>query len=88
MVKIDFRKVEVETNFDGTKEEIDISKQLANYAKLKTSDIAFEDFCRDIYYNGEVDISEQYKQELLRIVKDSNFLAFVKRGIINSLNKV
>lgn len=84
---IDFRKVEVEVNFDGTKEIIDVSKQLANYAKMKTSDIAFEDFCRDIYYNGIVDVNDVQKQELLRIVNDSQFFAYVKRGIINLLNQ-
>lgn len=83
---IDFRKVEVEVNFDGTKEVLDISKQLANYAKMKTSDIAFEDFCRGIYYQGEVEVSEAYKKELLRIVGESQFLAYIKRGIINLLN--
>lgn len=87
-MKVDFRKVEVETNFDGTKKVIDISKQLANYAKMKTSDIAFEDFCREIYYNGEVEISEQHKKELLRIVNESQFFAYIKRGIINLLNNV
>ena len=85
-MKIDFTKVEVEVNFDGTKEKIDISKQLANYAKMKTSDIAFEDFCREIYYNGEVEVSEQHKMELLRIVNESQFFAYIKRGIINLLN--
>lgn len=84
---IDFRKVEVEVNFDGTKEIIDVSKQLANYAKMKTSDIAFEDFCREIYYNGSVDVNDLQKQELLRIVNDSQFFAYVKRGIINLLNQ-
>lgn len=83
---IDFRKIEVEVNFDGTKEVLDISKQLANYAKMKTSDIAFEDFCREIYYQGEVEVSEAYKKELLRIVGESQFLAYIKRGIINLLN--
>ena len=85
-MKIDFTKVEVEVNFDGTKEKIDISKQLANYAKMKTSDIAFEDFCREIYYNGEVEVSKQHKMELLRIVNESQFFAYIKRGIINLLN--
>lgn len=84
---VDFRKIEVETNFDGTKEVIDISKQLANYAKMKTSDIAFEDFCREIYYNGEVEVNETNKKELLRIVNESQFFAYIKRGIINILNK-
>lgn len=84
-MKVDFKKVEVEIDFEGTKEVIDISKQLANYAKMKTSDISFEDFCREIYYNGEVEVCEQHKEELLRIVKESQLFAYIKRGVINLL---
>lgn len=82
---VDFRKIEVEVDFDGTKEIVDVSKQLANYAKMRTSDIAFEDFCREIYYKGEVDVNEEQKAELLKIVNASAFFAYIKRGIINKL---
>lgn len=85
-MNVDFRKIEVETNFDGTKELVDVSKELANLAKMKTCDIAFEDFCREIYYKGEVEVNEQQKQELIGIVNESKFYAFIKRGIINALN--
>lgn len=87
-MKKDFRKVEIEVNFDGEKRTIDVSKELANYCKQKTTDIGFEDFCRDIYHKGEVDITEEYKNAIISIISDKTcaFYAMVKRGIINMLN--
>ena len=87
-MKIDFKKVEIEVNFDGEKKIVDVSKELANYCKQKNTDIGFEDFCRDIYHKGEVDITEEYKNAIINIISDKNcaFYAVVKRGIINLLN--
>lgn len=84
----DFRKVEIEVNFDGEKRIVDVSKELANYCKQKTTDIGFEDFCREIYHKGEVDVSDEYKNAIISIISDGNcaFYAMVKRGIINLLN--
>ena len=85
---VDFRKVEVEINFEGEKRIVDVSKDLANYCKSKTTDIGFEDFCRDIYHNGEVDVCEEYTNAIKSLIsaKECPFYAFVKRGIINYLN--
>lgn len=87
-MKIDFRKVKVEINFDGESHIVDVSKELANYCKQKTTDIGFEDFCRDIYHKGEVDVAEEHKNAIISIISDKNcaFYAMVKRGIINLLN--
>jgi uncharacterized OsmC-like protein len=88
-MKTDFRKVEIEVNFEGEKKIVDVSKELANYCKQKTTDIGFEDFCRDIYHNGEVEVSSEHKLAIISLVRDKNcpFFAMVKRGIINLLNK-
>ena len=90
MKKIDFRKITVEINFDGEKRDIDVHKELANYAKLKTTDIGFEDFCREIYHNGEVEVDDKYAKVLKSILSlpDCYFYAYVKRGIINALNDI
>lgn len=86
-MKIDFRKIEVEINFEGEKRCVDVSKDLANYCKSKTTDIGFEDFCREIYHNGEVEVSAEYADAVIAIVsaKECPFYAFVKRGIIKRL---
>ena len=87
-MKINFRKVEIEVNFDGEKQVVDVSKELANYCKQKTTDIGFEDFCREIYHKGEVEINEDYKNAIISIISNKNcaFYAMVKRGIIDLLN--
>ena len=84
---IDFRNIEVEINFEGEKKTVDISKDLANYCKSRTTDIGFEDFCREIYHNGKVEVCEEYAQAIISILSASNcpFYAFVKRGVFNVL---
>lgn len=84
---VDFRKVEIEVNFDGEKKTVDVSKELANYCKQKTTDIGFEDFCREIYHKGEVEVTDEYKNAIISIISDKGcaFYAMVKRGIINLL---
>lgn len=86
-MRIDFRKITVEFNFEGEKREVDVHKELANYAKTRTTDIGFEDFCREIYHNGDVDINDDYKKILIGILRDKQcpFFAYIKRGVINSL---
>ena len=86
-MKIDFRKIVVEINFEGERRIVDVSKDLANYCKSRTTDIGFEDFCRDIYHTGEVEVSAEYADAIIAIVSAKNcpFYAFVKRGIIKSL---
>lgn len=86
---VNFRKVEVEINFEGEIQIADVSKELANYCKCRTTDIGFEDFCRDIYHKGEVDVPDEYKTAIVDLVssKSCPFYAFVKRGIIEALNK-
>jgi hypothetical protein len=87
-MKIDFRRISVEVNFEGEMKEIDVHKELANFAKMKTTDIGFEDFCREIYHNGEIEVTEQYAKVIKAIISlpDCYFYAYVKRGILNALN--
>lgn len=87
---INFRSIEVEINFEGEKIIADVSKELANFCKSRTTDIGFEDFCRDIYHKGAVEVSKEYAEAIKTIVtaRDCPFYAFVKRGIINELNKI
>ena len=86
-MKIDFRKIVVEINFEGERRIVDVSKDLANYCKSRTTDIGFEDFCREIYHTGEVEVSAEYADAIIAIVSAKNcpFYAFVKRGIIKRL---
>ena len=87
---IDFRSIEVEINFEGEKKNADVSKELANFCKSRTTDIGFEDFCREIYHKGTVEVNKEYAEAIKTIVtaRDCPFYAFVKRGIINELNNI
>lgn len=89
-MKVDFSKIKVEINFEGETAIVDVRHSLANFAKLRTNDIGFEDFCREIYHSeGDIEISDEYAELLIGIVelKDCQLLATVKREIINRLKQ-
>ena len=89
IMTVDFKNIEVEVNFEGERGKADVSKDLANYCKCRTTDIGFEDFCREIYHKGTVDVPEEYKEAIIEIIrtKECPFYACIKRGIIEALNK-
>lgn len=78
-MKIDFRKVKTCT-FDGTENEWDIAKELANTIYAKTSDIGEFELARSIYNNGEVDLTEEQVGIVKRYVSEG-FKAFVQEGV-------
>lgn len=58
MKKADFRKVEIE-NINGEKEVVDLSKILGNglYARAQTLEVV--ELARNIWKNGEVELSDE-----------------------------
>lgn len=58
MKKIDFRKIQVE-NIEGIKNEADVSKQLGNQLYMQGRNIEECELGRDIYHNGEVELSDK-----------------------------
>lgn len=89
-MKIDFSNIEVEVNFEGDTRRVDIRRDLANFAKVKTMDIGLEDFCRKIYYSkGEIEVPDKYAHALIEIVmlRDCPFYAFVKSGVLKLLRQ-
>jgi hypothetical protein len=89
-MKIDFTKIEVQVSFDGTRKTFNIAKNVGNdmmYNGSVIKDIGFEELARQIYFSdGEVEIPPQYIQSLLQVVLESNYLATIKRYLINVLN--
>ena len=79
-MKVDFRKLKVQLNFEGDPAELDVSKQLGNLINSSTADFAVSDYAREIYYKGEVAI--QFNEAIAEIVKNSAFLVPVKRAIM------
>ena len=90
MITIDFTKLKVQVSFDGTEREFNVAKALGNGMMYNSSvllDIGFEDLARKIYYStGDVEVPEQYAQHIVQVVTESNFIAAVKRTLIQKLN--
>ena len=87
-MKINFRKIEAQTSFEGGRQTFDAAETVGNEMMYNGSillDIGFEDLAKSIYYSKDaVEIPERYSKEL--VVKNSRLIAAVKREIINQLN--
>ena len=90
MNKINFKQFEAQTSFEGTKETFDIARTLGNAMMYNSSillDIGFEELAKEIYYSeGEVEVPDNYKTAIKEVVKQSSFIAAVKRQLIKKLD--
>lgn len=90
-MKINFKKIEVQTSFEGTKQALDAAQTVGNEMMYNGSvllDIGFEDLAKEIYYSKDaVEIPERYHKAMELVVKNSRLIAAVKREIINQLNR-
>ena len=84
-MKINFKKIEAQTSFEGAKQTFDVAETVGNEMMYNGSillDIGFEDLAREIYYSKDaVEIPEL-------VVKNSRLIAAVKRAVINQLNVI
>lgn len=89
-MKVNFKAFEAQTSFEGAKQTFDITKTLGNEMMYNSSillDIGFEDLAKTIYYSdGEVEVPEQYCEAIIKVVKQSSFIAAIKREVINRLS--
>lgn len=89
-MKINFRKIEAQTSFEGGKQTFDVVETVGNEMMYNGSillDIGFEDLAKTIYYSTDaVEVPERYCKALELVVKNSRLIAAVKREIINQLN--
>jgi len=76
--KIDFRKVPV-INIDGKMELADISKTLGNLIFSSAKDIDEDTLSKDIYHNGEIDLTDKSKDTILESAK--NFAYFLRESL-------
>ena len=88
-MKVNFRIIEVQVSFEGEKRVFDIAREIGNMMMYNGSillDIGFEDLARTIYYSdGEVEVPERYCKAIIEVVKQSSFIAAIKREVINLL---
>ena len=90
-MKINFKKIEAQTSFEGTTQTFDVAQVVGNYMMYNSTillDIGFEELARTIYYSyEEVEIPAEYCKALEAVIRKSNLMATIKREIINQLNK-
>lgn len=90
-MKVNFKAIKVQTSFDGDMKIFDISRDMGNMMKYNGSvllDIGFEDLAKEIYHSeGEVEVPERYQPAIIQVVKQSDFIAAIKREVINLLGK-
>ena len=88
-MKVNFRIIEVQVSFEGEKRVFDIAREIGNMMMYSGSillDIGFEDLARTIYFSdGEVEVPERYSKAIIEVVKQSSFIAAIKREVINLL---
>ena len=90
-MKINFKKIEARTSFEGAIQTFDVAKVVGNEMRCNGKlllDIGFEDLAKAIYYSDEeVEIPANYRKAFETIIRNSRLIAAVKREIINQLNK-
>ena len=90
-MKINFKRIEAQTSFEGGKQTFDTAETVGNEMMYNGSillDIGFEELAKQIYYSSEaVEVPERYCKAMELVVKNSRLIAAVKREIINQLNK-
>lgn len=90
-MKINFKRLEAQTSFDGSKQTFDVAKAVGNMMMYNGSvllDIGFEDLAKEIYYStDEVEVDEKYAAAIIQVVRQSALIAAVKRELIARLTK-
>ena len=84
-IKVDLRKLSVQTTFEGKPHVIDFRHQLGNSIRNNTNDIGVDDLARKIYFtDGEVDIPVDLVNFILEVVK-SGYTVPVQIAMTNIL---
>lgn len=83
---INFRQVEI-TDLKGEKMRFDVSKSLGNHIYQTTSDLGMLEVAQSIYKTGNVELSDEARQGLIKVVQDPGFpfLAVVKKWLLEQL---
>ena len=85
-MKVDFRKVPVQ-NITGQITDEDMATEFGNYLYNGTADISDMDLAKKIYYDGEVELSNEQANRIIETVNISKaIIAKYKVGLLNILN--
>ena len=85
-MKVNLSKVAVK-GIDGKVENVDFSKEIGNAIFKTTKDIGELDLAREIYHNGNVDITKE-QAIVVKAFVYQNFLAWAKQPLMAELDKV
>lgn len=85
-MKINFRNIKVK-DLDGNELSYDVSKSLGNFIYKVTPDLGMFQLAQRMYNEGEVEIPEELKEQLVRIISHPQcpFIAIVKQNILEQL---
>ena len=85
-MNIDFRKVPVE-DVTGEITEMDMAIVFGNYVYNNTTDIADMDLAKKIYYDGQIELSEEQRNRIINLIHVSApIVAKFRIGLLNILN--
>lgn len=79
-VMLNLQHVEVEQNIDRLV-KIDLSKLVGNLVHQRAGDIGLDDKARELYHNGEAEVSEFMLNQIRSIVDQSDLVLYVKTAI-------
>lgn len=65
--------------------ESDLSKTVANYIYQHTSDLATDEFARELFRNGKVAMTENEVMLMRKNIEDSQLIISVKRAVLDLL---
>jgi hypothetical protein len=85
-MKVNFKEVQVK-DIEGNENARDFSKELGNAIFAETKDLGELELARDIYKNGEVEVSKEQAQVIKGYVQ-RNFYAWAQEAILSALDAV
>ena len=84
---MNFKEIKLK-DLEGNEAVYDVSKSLGNIIYQSTADLGMLDVAQQIYKKGSIDLTDEAKEELLRILSDTRtpLIAVVKQELINRIN--
>lgn len=86
-IVLDLQHVKVEQEIDKFV-EMDLSKLIGNTVHQRAGDIGLDDKARELYHNGKVELTEEMRNMIKGIVANSDLVFFIKKAVIEEIDKV
>lgn len=83
---IDLQKVSVEKDIDEFT-EMDLSKVIGNTVHQRAGDIGLDDKARELYHNGQVELTQSMANQFKGIIASCDLVFFVRKAVIEHIDK-